>query len=123
MFLLDGSDLAKWAETVEQPAIDLSKAFLEGESLPDPKALSEAARELLTPKREFDLSNRRDLWTKRTCDMCATTVVTEDEWSRHLKSRRHRRATKSQNKKAARTRAVHTTQAGSSHNEDSPSSG
>lgn len=123
MFLLDGSDLARWSEMVEQPAVHLSKMFLEGEGLPDPKTLSEAAKNLLMPKREYDMSNRIDLWVKKTCDICATTVVTEDEWTRHVKSRRHKRATKSHDKKVARTLDVDTAHFGGHCNQGNPSSG
>lgn len=118
MFLLDGSDLAIWSEEVEQPSIQISKSFLDGEALPDPNTLSEAARDLLTPKRDFDLSNRRDLWVKKTCDICATTVITEDQWSRHLKSRRHRKITKSRDKKLVRTLDVNTAQLDSFSDQD-----
>ena len=111
MFLLDGSDFARWSENVEQPALHLSKRFLEGEGLPDPKTLSQAAHELLTPTREFDMSNRRDLWVKKTCDLCATTVVTESEWTQHMQSRRHRKAMKSHEKTSARSLYVDTAQA------------
>jgi len=99
MFLLDGSSLTRWSEEVEQPAISLSRIFLEGGDLPNPKTLSEAAQEILTPKRDFDMSNRRDLWIKKTCDICVTTVVSEDDWMRHVKSRRHKRVAKSKSKK------------------------
>lgn len=122
MFLLDGSDLSRWCEEVEQPAIHLSKMFLDGEALPDPKTLSEAAEEFLTPKRDFDLSNRRDLWVKKTCDICATTVVTEDQWLRHLKSRRHRKITKSHAKKLAHSLDFDTAHVDSFHDQDSHSS-
>ena len=102
LFLLVASDLARWSEEVEQPAISLSRKFLEGADLPDPRTLSKAAQEYLTPRRDFDMSDRRDLWVKRTCEICATTVLTEDAWNRHMKSRRHRRATRSHYKKHLR---------------------
>jgi len=123
MFLLDGSDLPRWSEEVERPAIHLSELFLDGEALPEPKTVSEAAQLLLTPRRDFDLSNRSDLWVKKTCDICATTVVTEDEWSRHLKSRRHRRLIKSHDRKLARNLDVDTPHTGSFRDQDPHSSG
>lgn len=101
MFLLDGSSLARWPEDVEQPAIRVTQIFLEGKDLPDPDTLSEAAEEILAPKRNFDMSLRRELWMKKTCETCATTVVSEDDWERHTSSRRHRRAVKSKSKKDA----------------------
>lgn len=69
------------------------------------------------------MSNRIDLWVKKTCDICVTTVVTEDEWTRHVKSRRHRRATKSHDKKVARTLDVDTAHVSSHHYQENPDSG
>ncbi len=121
MFLLDGTDLGRWSEDVDQPAIQLTKAYLEGTHLPDPKSLSEAAREALTSRTEFDMSNRRDLWVQRTCDVCGTTVITEDAWSQHVRGRRHKRAVRSHENKALR-RTVETEEdvAGSCDDQPSP---
>ncbi|KAI9881408.1 MAG: hypothetical protein M1830_003415 [Pleopsidium flavum] len=120
MFLLDGSDLTRWSEDVEHPAISLSEKFLEGGDLPNPESLSRAAQEILAPKRDFDMSKRRDLWVKKTCDVCATTVVSEDDWARHMKSRRHRRAVKSNIKKLASSMKVESTEGDTYDEQDSP---
>jgi len=92
VFLLNGSDLSKWEEDVLDPAISVAKRFLDGEELPGPSSLSAVAAEMLTPKREYDLSQRPDLWQKRTCETCGTVSVTENDWNRHVKSRGHRSA-------------------------------
>ena len=91
MFLLDGTDLTKWNEQVLQPAQELTKRFLCGEPLPEPASLSEVAKEMLIPKRD-DISQRRDLWLRRTCDVCGVTSVTAAEWEKHIKSRGHYKA-------------------------------
>jgi tRNA dimethylallyltransferase len=91
MFLLDGTDLTKWNEQVLQPAQELTERFLCSESLPEPASLSEVAKEMLSPKRD-DISQRRDLWLRRTCDVCGVTSVTLADWENHMKSRGHQKA-------------------------------
>lgn len=91
MFLLNGSDINQWNKMVVEPAIDLTEQFLGGEILPDPVALSLAASEILNPKRDYDLSQRPDLWEKKECGVCGVFAVTENEWIQHVKSRAHRR--------------------------------
>ena len=98
IFLLDTTDLEKWSENVAEPAIDITRRFLEGQDLPDPKGLSTLAAELLTPRRDYDLSDRRDMWVRNKCDLCNTIAVTKEDWEKHLKSRGHRRAVQKRNK-------------------------
>lgn len=90
-FVMDGSNIPEWEQTVLEPAADITKRFLAGEELPDPSSMSALAREMLVPNREYDLSTRPDLWQKRTCEVCGTTSVTENNWEQHIKSRLHRR--------------------------------
>jgi tRNA dimethylallyltransferase len=99
IFLLDGSDVSKWEQDVVSPALDLTKQFLSGQTLPTPSTLSAAASEMLKPKRSYDLGQRPDLWQKKTCDTCGTVAVTENDWSLHIKSRAHRRAVGNEKKK------------------------
>jgi tRNA dimethylallyltransferase len=91
-FLLDGSDITNWKENVQQPAVELAKTYLDAEPLPDPLTLSSAANEMLQVKSE-DMSQRPDLWVKRTCDACGVTAATLSSWETHIKSRRHRKRT------------------------------
>ncbi|KAI9718952.1 MAG: hypothetical protein M1812_003837 [Candelaria pacifica] len=90
MFLLDGSDVKDWSASVEKPAIELVEAFLDGKTLPRPASLSTAAKEMLIPTRDYDVSERRDLWVRKSCDVCGLTAVLEEDWLRHLKSKKHR---------------------------------
>ncbi|KAF2867726.1 tRNA isopentenyltransferas-like protein [Massariosphaeria phaeospora] len=92
MFLLDGSHLTNWEHQVLQPAHAITESFLTGHPLPDPTEQSEAAREMLTPKRNYDLGQRPDLWQQMVCETCGTVAVTQNDWSFHIKSRGHRRA-------------------------------
>ncbi|ORY01828.1 IPP transferase-domain-containing protein [Clohesyomyces aquaticus] len=91
-FLLDGSDLSKWEERVLWPATEVTNHFLSDHFLPDPRTLSTVASEMLAPKRDYDLSQRPELWKKRVCELCGTIAATENDWNLHVKSRRHRRA-------------------------------
>lgn len=106
MFLLDGSDLSAWKGKVIDPATSITDKFLLGQSLADPMTLSAAAAENLTPKRNYDLGQRPDLWQKKVCETCGTVSITENDWKLHGKSRAHRRAVGVKKKQAnARARA------------------
>jgi tRNA dimethylallyltransferase len=99
VFLLDGTDLTLWENNVVLPALRVTELFLSSQALPAPSSLSEAAAEMLTPKRSYDLGQRPDLWQKRVCETCGTVAVTENDWSLHVKSRAHRRAVGIEKKK------------------------
>jgi tRNA dimethylallyltransferase len=92
-FLLDGSDLTKWQQTVLEPAFHITKNYLQGTKLPKATELSTLAVEMLTSDRE-DLATRPDLWTRETCELCRTIAVTPSNWKLHLESNRHRKALK-----------------------------
>ena len=92
IFLQDGSDLARWDEEVVEPSIHVTEQFLAGKPLPDPREASQAAQEMLTPTRDYDVAQRPDLWQKKVCETCGTVAVTENNWHLHIKSRAHRRA-------------------------------
>ncbi len=106
MFLLDGSNLPSWNRDVIQPAVKITNDFLSGQPLVDPTSLSAAAAENLTPKRNYDLGQRPDLWQKKVCETCGTVSITENDWKLHGKSRAHRRAVGIKKKQAnAKARA------------------
>ncbi|KAI9677603.1 MAG: hypothetical protein M1817_006557 [Caeruleum heppii] len=98
-FLLQGDDVHLWQETVEEPATGLVRAFLEGCPLPSPATLSPDAQEMLGAPAGSDLRHRRDLWTKQTCDVCGTVAMTEQDWMKHINSRKHRLAVKRRSEK------------------------
>ena len=101
LYLLDGSDVAAFDSHVVEPASNLTRSFLNATSpLPDPKSLSSAAAEMLSPKRDYDLSAQPEKWTKRYCEVCDVTCVTEDQWSMHVKSKAHRKLTAKQKRLA-----------------------
>ncbi|KAF2759174.1 tRNA isopentenyltransferase [Pseudovirgaria hyperparasitica] len=103
LYLLDGSDISTFSENVEKPALELTERFLAGvEEMPLPASLGEAAAEMLSPKSSYDLSTRPDLWQRKTCEACGTVSVTEEDWMKHVKGRRHQAVVK----RRARTAVV-----------------
>ena len=95
LYLLDATDPEAWQTAVHNPTMSLTQQFLEGSSnMPSPSALSPAAKEMLQPQREYDMSDRPDLWQRRTCEICGVASVTESHWNQHLNSKGHRRAIK-----------------------------
>lgn len=105
MFLLDASDLSVWEDQILKQARDITERFLVGRDLPQPTELSDAALEMLNPKRNYDLSQRPDLWEKKICDTCGSVFVNENDWSLHIKSRAHKRAVGAKKKQEGMVRA------------------
>ena len=89
-FVLDSTDLEHWKSNVTIPSQSILEDFLKGESLPDPRSLSEMARKVLPT---FSLKgSRHQTFLARTCKVCDKTTTTDREWERHLASRRHAKA-------------------------------
>ncbi len=105
IYLLDGSDPDHWSASVSVPAIDIVSKYLAKEELPAPRDMSPAATELLTPKKTWEFSDRKDLWIRQTCELCNITAVTDEQWQRHIKGRAHRRVVKKVNKNASHVRS------------------
>ncbi|KAI5194932.1 hypothetical protein AUEXF2481DRAFT_67538 [Aureobasidium subglaciale EXF-2481] len=98
-FMLDGSDLENWQQNVSEAGLKIVDAFLKEEALPDPSSLSPLAAEMLTASKP-DTSTRADLWSRKHCEVCNTTSVTESDWTVHVNSKRHKKAMSSQRKRA-----------------------
>lgn len=89
-FVLDSTDLEHWKSNVTIPSQSILEDFLKGESLPDPRSLSDMARKVLPT---FSLKgSRHQSFLARTCKVCDKTTTTDREWERHLASRRHAKA-------------------------------
>jgi tRNA dimethylallyltransferase len=89
-FVLDSTDLEHWKSNVTIPSQSILEDFLKGESLPDPRSLSEMAHKVLPT---FSLKgSRHQTFLARTCKVCDKTTTTDREWERHLASRRHAKA-------------------------------
>ena len=84
LFLLDGSDLSKWSTDVEEKACVLTEAFLSKQKLPIPSSLSNAASLILAE----NIPQEGGVYA-RVCETCDTTLMTENDWGLHLKSKKH----------------------------------
>ena len=87
VFLLDATDVEHYSTNVETAAQSITSSFLAGDVLPEPRTLSDAAKEMLLPEAKVEKN-------ARYCEACDKTLMTEPEWLRHLKTLRHSRATK-----------------------------
>ncbi|KAG9246129.1 IPP transferase-domain-containing protein [Calycina marina] len=87
LYLLDGTNLQAWSDSVSKPALNITEAFLTGEPIPVPAELSDAAREILC--QDWPASPTSAV--RHECDLCHVVVVVEDQWQKHLQSRTHRR--------------------------------
>lgn len=92
LYLLDGSEVPKFDETVVDPALKLTGQFLRAEIMPSPPSLSEIAAEQLQPKMD-DLSSKPETWTKQYCAVCDVTSVTAKQWNQHMASNAHKKRT------------------------------
>lgn len=86
-FLLDGTDLARWSQDVDDPAANLTQMFLGGERLPAPESLSNAAERFLVT------CDKRDSHA-RHCEVCDKTLMSDAEWDCHVKGKKHKNALK-----------------------------
>ena len=92
MYLLDGSDVSAFEDTVLEPAIRVTDAFLTAaQHMPDPASLSSAAAAELSGKptktgRASDVN-----WTKQHCDVCDVSCVIEAQWMQHIGSSAHKK--------------------------------
>lgn len=91
LYLLDGTHLASFDADVIQPALGLTEQYLRQQDMPPPASLSPLAAELLTPRRDYDLSATPDRWVKQHCAACNVTCVIEEQWQKHIKSKTHRK--------------------------------
>ncbi|KAK9493109.1 IPP transferase-domain-containing protein [Lipomyces doorenjongii] len=104
--LLDASDLSKWDEKVEQPAIEIAKEFLSGQEIPRSLRVPDGLEDMVQPAQEKDNSSTPDNWRHYACDICIGdgekfVCVGEERWKVHLRSRRHRQTLKHINERAA----------------------
>lgn len=105
LYLLDGSDIAKFDETAIEPALDITSRFMRDEDVPSPTSLSPVAKELLTPKRDYDFGASPEKWMKQHCTACDVTCVTPEQWDAHTKSKAHK-------KRLSKQRREHTDSSG-----------
>ncbi|KAH9215742.1 mitochondrial putative tRNA dimethylallyltransferase [Leptodontidium sp. 2 PMI_412] len=88
LYLVDGSDVSRFSETVSQPAIGIAESFLNGTERVPPREVCAAAAQILDPEKEP--VEPKDPHFRQECKMCHMVAVTDVQWQTHLKSRRHR---------------------------------
>ncbi|KAL8377903.1 hypothetical protein RB595_008541 [Gaeumannomyces hyphopodioides] len=106
LFLVDSTNAgtgAAWTVDVADKAGDVAARYLAGDALPAPESLSETAAEVLRASLEA-VNGRRVTWSARTCDVCRTTLVTEELWQTHANGNRHKRAVKAAQRRALAVR-------------------
>ncbi|KAL8830428.1 MAG: hypothetical protein Q9191_001426 [Dirinaria sp. TL-2023a] len=84
-FMLDATDLSKWHEKVQGIADETTTAFLQGSNLPKPREWAITTIDLLQQGKE-------QAFCSRYCDTCNKTLMTEDAWNVHIRSKKHRAA-------------------------------
>jgi tRNA dimethylallyltransferase len=96
LFLLDGTDIDDWSNSVLEPALEITEYFLAGEQLPLPTELSHAAATVLAPKESYQPGAK----VQHFCETCSMTTYTDVEWQKHVQSRSHRARVKNELKKS-----------------------
>ncbi|KAJ5902713.1 hypothetical protein N7495_003241 [Penicillium taxi] len=102
LYLLDSSDVDEWTKRVGEPSERLVESFLQGESIPHPKTISDLASTILGAKEEQTREKPVSQLETFTCDICRKTMVGEDTWNTHINGYKHKGVLKSRAKKEAR---------------------
>lgn len=89
LYVLDSTDVSQYAGQVTGQAIDLTKKFLAGEEMAPPLSISEFAREVLTAAEA--VTSLQDSRCNKYCELCDTTLLTEQSWRTHLRAKAHQR--------------------------------
>jgi tRNA dimethylallyltransferase len=100
LFVVDSSDISQWKEAVVAPAVSVTSQFLEGKDLPDPRSLSKTASEVLSEADTTATAQASRIPCRKTCESCGTVSVTEQDWEKHIKSRRHGKARRNAQRRA-----------------------
>ncbi|KAI9029882.1 IPP transferase-domain-containing protein [Phycomyces nitens] len=70
VYLLDAGDLDSWNTNVQQKAIDVARAFLQDEPMPDPTSFGDMAAKMLSKSEAEDTHTRVLNWKKHVCPVC-----------------------------------------------------
>lgn len=101
LFVLDATNLDTFYTDVVPRASRIAKAFLNGDSLPEPADLvspNSEASELIEAVSQTSDAKSTTNRVKRYCEVCDKSLMTDDEWNRHGTSRGHRRAVQGRKK-------------------------
>jgi tRNA dimethylallyltransferase len=110
LYILD-SNVEDWEKCVTEPSERVVHAFLSNERCPDPKTLSELARETLDAREKehqkkmaaISAADSPSIFMKQlTCDLCHKTMMGQEQWDIHVRGSGHKRALKAAAKRAQR---------------------
>ena len=90
LYVLDSTDVTRYSEHVLDKAASLTRLFLDGDSMPDPPSVSDAAKCVLSAAVKSALSAQGTPCRKH-CSICETTLLTEESWQVHVRGKAHRR--------------------------------
>ncbi|EAW08615.1 tRNA dimethylallyltransferase [Aspergillus clavatus NRRL 1] len=102
LYLLDSTNVEDWQKCVTEPSERLVHALLNNQPLPNPKSISDLARETLGAREAQSQTQNSSAVQTFTCDVCNRTMATEDQWNIHLNGHAHKRAVKGAARKAER---------------------
>ncbi|EAA29598.2 tRNA isopentenyltransferase [Neurospora crassa] len=91
-YLLDSSNISHWHSEVAEKGSSLLAKHLAHQPLPRPEDLSDTAREVLA--EQLERSNRPETICNKTCEVCGKEFRIEEQWQKHLKSKKHQKAVK-----------------------------
>lgn len=97
LFVLDCTDVSAWDEKILSPSSDIVACFLRGAGLPQNSSLSELAGQ--TFAKMGDTASERKA---HICESCKITLMSNEEWLTHLKSRKHQKVMDGIRKRAKR---------------------
>ena len=93
VFPLDSTNISSWDQDVRKHAEHIAEAFLNGKDLPNPKATSTMAAELLESLDEERYTNAQKRVPEiHHCDICDKILMSKGQWEDHLRSKRHKKA-------------------------------
>ncbi|KAI5295568.1 hypothetical protein KEM55_006150, partial [Ascosphaera atra] len=95
LFVVNTTDPSNWDHDALEPAVEVTRAFLRDETLPNPLDMSDFARATLEPlwQNKTSATPAAPL-SNITCGVCKVTVLSGDQWEGHINSSRHRKCVK-----------------------------
>jgi len=114
MYLLDATELQKWTSDVGDVANNIMEAFLRGDPLPDPLALSSIAQRMLSVPVKAGATDPTAALLERKKVLCSACTVNEalpvmieegSQWAAHIRSTAHKRLAAKQAKRKPHTHA------------------
>ncbi|KAI1500565.1 IPP transferase-domain-containing protein [Biscogniauxia marginata] len=90
LYLLDSTNTHEFSTKVLQPAAEICQQFLGGSKVIKPIDVSDIAREVLT---SFEKASTLapSTFKVKTCEVCNMSLATEEQWTKHIGGRKHRR--------------------------------